>query len=184
MRDGLETHCAAPLGVLAQTNARLADELGVAQRAAAEHARTAGEQATHPKPYPKPNPNPKPKPNPNPDPLPNPDPNPNSDKAFIFLDEKGEGWLPLEDFESALLLVLSPGADGQHEEQRGEQSGEHAQQAKQEDQVMMAAQVKDLVASLKRSHMVNPLKDLQSPEIDYNMFIQSFTVIDTLLDQP
>ena len=46
MRDGLETHCAAPLGVLAQTNARLADELGVAQRAAAEHARTAGEQAT------------------------------------------------------------------------------------------------------------------------------------------
>ena len=105
-------------------------------------------------------------------------------KAFIYLDEKGEGWLPLEDFESALLLVLSPGADGQHEEQRGEQSGEHAQQAKQEDQVMMAAQVKDLVASLKRSHMVNPLKDLQSPEIDYNMFIQSFTVIDTLLDQP
>ena len=46
VRDGLETHCAAPLGVLAQTNARLADELGVAQRAAAEHARTAGEQAT------------------------------------------------------------------------------------------------------------------------------------------
>ena len=45
-------------------------------------------------------------------------------------------------------------------------------------------QVKDLVDSLKRSHMVNPLKDLQSPEIDYNMFIQSFTVIDTLLDQP
>tara|TARA_B100000795_G_scaffold148135_1_gene110978 strand:+ start:329 stop:430 length:102 start_codon:yes stop_codon:yes gene_type:complete len=31
--------------------------------------------------------------------------------------------------------------------------------------------------------MVNPLKDLQSPEIDYNMFIQSFTVIDTVLDQ-
>ena len=65
-----------------------------------------------------------------------------------------------------------------------QQRGEGAQQAKQEDQVMMAAQVKDLVASLKRSHMVNPLKDLQSPEIDYNMFIQSFTVIDTLLDQP
>ena len=92
----------------------------------------------------------------------------------------GEGWLPLEDFESALLLVLSPGADGQHDAQ----GGEHAQQAKQEDQVMMAAQVKDLVASLKRSHMVNPLKDLQSHEIDYNMFIQSFTVIDTLIDQP
>ena len=31
---------------LAQTNARLSEELGVAQRAAAEHARTAGEQAT------------------------------------------------------------------------------------------------------------------------------------------
>ena len=40
------------------------------------------------------------------------------------------------------------------------------------------------MASLKRSHMVNPLKDLQSLEIDYNMFIQSFTVIDTVLEQP
>ena len=68
VRDGLETHCAAPLGVLAQTNARLADELGVAQRAAAEHARTAGEQATDPKPNPNPNPKPKPKPKPNPNP--------------------------------------------------------------------------------------------------------------------
>jgi len=89
-------------------------------------------------------------------------------KAFIYLDEKGEGWLPLLDFENALLLVLSPETD------------DHEKLAKQ---VMMAPQVKDLVASLKRSHMVNPLKDLQSPEIDYNMFIQSFTVIDTVLDQ-
>jgi len=32
--------------------------------------------------------------------------------------------------------------------------------------------------------MVNPLKDPRSPEIDYNMFIQSFTVIDTVLEQP
>jgi len=86
-------------------------------------------------------------------------------KAFIYLDEKGEGWLPLDDFENALLLVLSTD-----------------DQEKQANQVMMAPQVKDLVASLKRSHMVNPLTE--SPEIDYNMFIQSFRVIDTALELP
>ena len=36
-------------------------------------------------------------------------------QAFIYLDEKGEGWLPLADFESALLLVLSPETDDPEE---------------------------------------------------------------------
>ena len=47
-------------------------------------------------------------------------------------------------------------------------------------QLLMAPQVKDLVASLRKSHLANPSKD--PPEIDYNAFIQSFRVIDTVLD--
>ena len=44
--DQLRSHLGEQLCFLVQTNARLAEELGVVQRAAAEHARTAGEQAT------------------------------------------------------------------------------------------------------------------------------------------
>jgi len=85
-------------------------------------------------------------------------------KAFIYLDEEGGGWLPVADFENALLLVLSG-------------SGSEADKARQ---VMMAPQIKDLVVSLKRSHMANPNKD--TSEIDYMLFIQSFRVIDSVLE--
>jgi hypothetical protein len=51
--------------------------------------------------------------------------------------------------------------------------------ADQERQVMMAPQVKDLVDTLKRSNLANPNKE--APEIDYMQFIQSFRVIDTVL---
>ena len=44
----------------------------------------------------------------------------------------------------------------------------------------MAPQVKDLVASLRKSHLANPGKE--PAEIDYNAFIQSFRVVDTVLD--
>jgi len=81
-------------------------------------------------------------------------------KVFIYLDEAGDGWLPIEDFQNALLLVLS-GTDSEADKDR---------------QVMMAPQVKDLVASLKQSHMAKPGVD--SAEIDYMQFIQSFRMID------
>ena len=78
-----------------------------------------------PSPSPSPSPGPSPEPSPSP-PSPTPTPSPDPTQAFIYLDEKGEGWLPLVDFENALLLVLSPETD------------DTEQQAKQ---VMMAPQV-------------------------------------------
>lgn len=84
-------------------------------------------------------------------------------RAFMYLDDRGDGWIKIMDFEEALLLVLASG---------GEQE--------QEKQLMMAPQVKDLVTSLRKSHLASPSMD--PPEIDYNAFIQSFRVIDSALD--
>ena len=88
-------------------------------------------------------------------------------KAFMYLDDRGDGWINIQDFEEALLLVLASG-------------GKDAAGKDADKQLLMAPQVKDLVASLRKSHLANPSKD--PPEIDYNAFIQSFRVIDTVLD--
>jgi len=88
-------------------------------------------------------------------------------KAFMYLDDRGDGWINIQDFEEALLLVLASG-------------GKDAAGKDADKQLLMAPQVKDLVASLRKSHLANPSRD--PPEIDYNAFIQSFRVIDTVLD--
>jgi len=84
-------------------------------------------------------------------------------RAFTYLDDRGDGWIEKGDFEEALMLVLASGSA--EDKNKG---------------LLMAPQVKDLVTCVAKSHLANPGKD--PVEVDYNEFIQSFRVIDTVLE--